>query len=88
MHYAGAGGQADIMKVLLAEGADANLVDKVMEGSPICCNERLLPSPPPRLLCTLTSVAMRRRRMAALRSYTQRQPAIRNVCKCSSNTRE
>ena len=29
MHYAAAGGQADIMKVLLAEGADAELVDKV-----------------------------------------------------------
>ena len=29
MHYAAAGGQADIMKVLLAEGADANLVDEV-----------------------------------------------------------
>lgn len=29
MHYAAAGGQADIMKVLLAEGADADLVDKV-----------------------------------------------------------
>ena len=92
MHYAAAGGQADIMKVLLAEGADANLVDEVQALLP---QYLWMPSMLPSVSsngsqsCILKNpIRMKQYRMDAHLFCMPRHQAIPSVCKCSSSTRE